>query len=85
MGEIESRGIKVSMDGKGCWRDNVFIERLWRSIKYEKLRLWSYSTVLELEALVDDWMEFYNHRRRHQSLSNRTPWGVYEEAQQQVA
>ncbi|MEO1858113.1 MAG: hypothetical protein ABGY95_12225 [Rubritalea sp.] len=58
VGEIESRRIKVSMDGKGCWRDNVFIIRLWRSIKYEKIRLWSYSNVPELEALVDDWMEF---------------------------
>ena len=85
VGEIESRGIKVSMDGKGCWRDNVFIERLWRSIKYEKLRLWSYSNVPELEALVDDWMEFYNHRRRHQSLSNQTPWSVYQEAQRKAA
>ena len=83
--EIESRGIKVSMDGKGCWRDNVFIERLWRSIKYEKLRLWSYSNIPELTALVEDWMEFYNHRRRHQSLSNCTPWNVYQEAQSEAA
>lgn len=76
--ELKSRSIQISMDGKGCWRDNVFIERLWRSIKYEKLRLWSYSNVLDVTALVSDWMEFYNHRRHHQGLDNRTPWSVYE-------
>ena len=75
--ELENRGIDISMDGKGCWRDNVFIERLWRSIKYEKLRLWSYSTVPELEGLVSEWMDFYNHHRRHQALENRRPWEVY--------
>ena len=75
--ELESRGIEISMDGKGCWRDNVFIERLWRSIKYEKLRLWSYSTVPELEGLVSDWMEFYNHHRHHQALGSKRPWGFY--------
>ncbi|MEO1856465.1 MAG: integrase core domain-containing protein [Rubritalea sp.] len=85
VGEIESRGIKVNMDGKGCWRDNVFIIRLWRSIKYEKLRLWSYSSVPELDTCVDDWMEFYNHRRGHQSLSNQTPWSYYQEAQRHTA
>lgn len=82
---LESRGIAVSMDGKGCWRDNVFIERLWRSIKYEKLRLWSYSNIIELHDLVADWMDFYNHRRRHQALANRTPWSLYQEAQRAAA
>ena len=56
------------MDGKGRWMDNVFIERLWRSVKYEKLRLWSYETVGEASQLVSDWMEFYNHRRSHTAL-----------------
>lgn len=83
--EIEERGIKVSMDGKGCWRDNVFIERLWRSIKYEKLRLWSYSTIPELQGLVDDWMEFYNHKRHHQALGNQKPWEVYSSYFEKVA
>lgn len=82
---LESKGVQISMDGKGCWRDNVFIERLWRSIKYEKLRLWSYSTLQDLEALVEDWMDFYNHRRRHQGLSNRTPWSLYQEAKLEAA
>ena len=67
------------MDGKGRWMDNVFIERLWRSIKYEKLRLWSYGSIAELRTLVTDWMDFYNHRRKHQSLSYSTPWVVYSD------
>ena len=45
--------------------DNIFIERPWRSLKYEKLRLWSYQTIPELRALTADWIEFYNHRRKH--------------------
>jgi putative transposase len=83
--ELEERGIKVSMDGKGCWRDNVFIERLWRSIKYEKLRLWSYSTITELEGLVSDWMNFYNHKRHHQGLENQKPWELYSSYFEAVA
>ena len=59
---------EVSMDDKGRWMDNVLIERLWRSVKYEKLRLWSYQTVGEASQLVSDWMEFYNHRRSHTAL-----------------
>ena len=58
--------------------DNVFIERLWRSIKYEKLRLWSYETVQEASQLVSEWMEFYNHRRSHRALDGKSPWAVYE-------
>ena len=81
-GELESHGIKISMDGKGRWMDNVFIERLWRSLKYEKLRLWSYETISDVRALVDDWMEFYNHRRKHQSHDYATPWSVYETSHQ---
>jgi len=65
------------MDGKGRWMDNVFIERLWRSLKYEKVRLYSYDTVHELRGHVDEWMEFYNHERCHQALENQTPWSLY--------
>jgi putative transposase len=75
---IEGNGIKVSMDGKGHWMDNVFIERLCRSVKYEKLRLWSYETVGEVSQLISDWMEFYNHRRSHSALGGKSPWAVYE-------
>ena len=84
-GELKSNGIQISMDGKGRWMDNVFIERLWRSIKYEKLRLWSYSTIRELRVLVSDWMEFYNHRRKHQALDYVTPWLLYSPSKQIAA
>ncbi|MEM7603002.1 MAG: IS3 family transposase, partial [Verrucomicrobiota bacterium] len=65
---VESSGARVSMDGKGRWMDNVFIERLWRSLKYEELRLWSYGTVADVAARIAKWMGFYNHRRKHQAL-----------------
>jgi len=75
---IEDQDIKVSMDGKGRWMDNVFIERLWRSVKYEKLRLWSYETVRDVSGLVGEWMDFYNYRRSHSTLGGNCPWSVYE-------
>ncbi|MEJ6701957.1 MAG: IS3 family transposase [Akkermansiaceae bacterium] len=84
-GELKKNGIQISMDGKGRWMDNVFIERLWRSIKYEKLRLWSYDTIGELRGLVTDWMEFYNHRRKHQALDYATPWSHYSPPKQKAA
>lgn len=76
--ELKNRGVQISMDGKGRWMDNVFIERLWRSLKYEKLRLWSYETVREVSQLVDEWMDFYNHRRSHQHHGLSTPWEIYD-------
>jgi len=75
---LEAHGIEISMDGKGRWMDNVFIERLWRSLKYEKIRLWSYATVGELRTHIGHWMEFYNHRRIHEALDYKTPWSIYE-------
>jgi putative transposase len=77
IGAVESSGARVSMDGKGRWMDNVFIERLWRSLKYEQLRLWSYATVAEVTARIDKWMDFYNHRRKHQALDYEIPWSHY--------
>jgi len=77
VGELESHGVRVSIDGRGRWMDNVMIERLWRSLKYEKLRLWSYRDLPELEAHIDDWMSYYNHRRKHQTLGYVTPWSLY--------
>jgi putative transposase len=74
---VEAGGARVSMDGKGRWMDNVFIERLWRSLKYEQLRLWSYGTVAEVTHQIGKWMDFYNHRRKHQSLDYETPWSLY--------
>ena len=82
---LKANGIEISMDGKGRWMDNVFIERLWRSLKYEKIRLWSYDTVGELRSHIDDWMEFYNHRRKHQSLDYATPWSLYKPKKEQAA
>jgi putative transposase len=76
-GRIEGLGIKVSMDGKGRWMDNVFVERLWRSLKYEDIYLKEYATVRELEIGLRRWIERYNNWRPHQALSNRTPAQVY--------
>ena len=73
IGELESNGIRISMNGKGRWMDNVFIERLWRSLKYERIRLYSYGTVGELKAHVAEWMSYYNHQRKHQHLGYQTP------------
>ena len=82
---LQANGIQISMDGKGRWMDNIFIERLWRSLKYEKIRLWSYATVGELRAHIADWMDFYNHRCKHQALNYATPWSIYEPIKQQAA
>ena len=83
--ELQKQGIQISMDGRGRWMDTVFIERLWRSLKYEKLRLWSYQTIPELRTLTADWIEFYNHRRKHQTHGYNTPWSVYQGAMSQAA
>ena len=71
--KITSLGIKVSMDGKGRWMDNVFIERLWRSVKHEDIYLRAYATLVELRAGLSRWFERYNTWRPHQSLGNQTP------------
>ncbi|MBA8838970.1 transposase InsO family protein [Ochrobactrum sp. RH2CCR150] len=63
--------IAISMDGKGAWRDNVFVERLWRSIKYEEVYLHAYKTVLEARVCIGRYLSFYNSRRPHSSLTGR--------------
>ena len=78
-GRLESAGVRVSMDGRGRALDNIFVERLWRSLKYEEVYLKGYGSVSELEAGVSAWLRFYNHERLHQSLSYRTPAEVYHE------
>ena len=65
------------MDGKGRWMDNVFIERLWRSLKYEEVYLKAYESVAEARAGIKEWMLFYNEDRTHQSLDRQTPEEVY--------
>lgn len=81
--ELEKNSIQISMDGKGRWMDNVFIERLWRSLKYEKIRLHSYANMKELREHIYDWMNFYNHERDHQNLGYTTPWSNYDIQQNQ--
>jgi putative transposase len=70
-------GIKVSMDGRGRWLDNVFIERLWRSLKYEDIYLKAYADGLEAKAGIASWMAFYNTNRPHQALRNQSPMAVW--------
>jgi putative transposase len=74
---LEAAGAKISMDGKGRCLDNVFVERLWRTVKYEEVYLWHHETVPALQAGLTRYFLFYNHERRHQSLENRTPAEVY--------
>ena len=76
-GRLEERGIRVSMDGRGRALDNVFNERLWRSVKYEDIYLKDYAGGDELYKGLTWWFEFYGHRRPHQGLGNRMPWSVY--------
>lgn len=74
---LESHGIDISMDGKGRWMDNVFIERLWWSVKYQDVYLKAYSSIAEVRKGLGDYFEFYNTKRRHQSLARKTPDDVY--------
>jgi putative transposase len=74
---LEAAGAKVSMDSKGRCLDNVFVERLWRSVKYEEVYLWRHETVVELQAGLAKYFIYYNQARRHQSLAYRTPAEVY--------
>ena len=76
-GVLKGKGIRISMDGKGSWRDNVFVERFWRSLKYEEVYLKAYDSVAMAKAGIGGWIDFYNRVRRHQGLGRRTPDGVY--------
>jgi putative transposase len=76
-GRVESAGAKVSMDGRGRCLDNVFVERLWRTVKYEYVYLWRPEVVPALAAGLTDYFGYYNDRRSHQSLADRTPAEVY--------
>ena len=74
---LEEHPIEISMDGKGRCMDNIFIERLWRSLKYEEVYLYSYESVTEARAGIARWIEFYNYERPHQALGYRTPWEAF--------
>ena len=79
-GRLNTEGIRISMDGRGRALDNIFIERLWRSVKYEEVYLHDYTTVPVAVEGLGNYFGFYNTERPHQSLDNRTPWEVYEAA-----
>jgi len=74
---LADNGIAISMDGKGAWRDNVFVERLWRSVKYEEVYLRAYESVSEARASIGRYFDFYNGRRPHTSLDDNTPDRAY--------
>jgi putative transposase len=74
---LEETGIQISMDSRGRALDNVFVERLWRTVKYEHIYLNDYAHVPDLEAGLDSYFQFYNHERPHQSLGYRTPAEVH--------
>jgi putative transposase len=76
-GLLNAHGIQISMDGKGCWRDNVFVERLWKSIKYEEVYLHAYETVRGAHQGLERYLTFYNQTRPHRALDGKTPDQVY--------
>jgi putative transposase len=76
-GLLNDHGIQISMDGTGRWRDNVFVERLWRSLKYEEVYLHAYETVRDAQQGVERYLSFYNHIRPHRALDGHTPDRVY--------
>lgn len=79
---LKDAGIAISMDGKGAWRDNVFVERLWKTIKYEEVYLHAYDTVSDARTGIGKYITFYNSKRPHSSLDRKTPDQVYFNLQQ---
>lgn len=77
-GRLSDLGVKISMDGKGRWMDNVFVERLWRSVKYEEIYIKEHASIPALERGLHAWFEHYNGWRPHQALGNQTPSQVYQ-------
>lgn len=77
IGLLHQHEIQISMDGKGCWRDNVFVERLWKSVKYEEVYLHAYDTVSHAKQALASYFDFYNRRRPHSTLDGKTPDTVY--------
>lgn len=81
---LKAWNVKISMDGKGRFKDNIFIERLWRTLKYERIYLKEYQTAAELSRDLAVWFNFYNEKRKHTSLDKRTPTEAYEQGLQQL-
>lgn len=77
VGLLARHAIAISMGGKGCWRDNVFIERLWKSVKYEEVYLHAYDSTQEAKQSLTRYFDFYNRRRPHRALDGQTPDSVY--------
>ena len=77
IGLLTGHGVRISMDGKGCWRDNVFVERLWRSVKYEEVYLHAYQSVAEARSGIGRYFAFYNTQRSHAALDRQTPDHIY--------
>ena len=82
---LRDRGIKISMDGKGRCIDNVFVERLWRSLKYEEVYLNAYDNLVDARAGIGRYLIFYNDRRQHQALGYQTPASFYDGLLRQAA
>ena len=76
-GVLAASGVRISMDGKGRYLDNIFIERLWRSLKYEDIYIKAYASVPEARRGIGGWLSFYNDERLHQALGYRTPCEVF--------
>jgi len=76
---LEDAGIRISMDGKGRWMDNIFIERLWRSLKYECVYLNEFETGFQAQKKIDFWFTYYNKERPHSTFDDMTPLEVYNE------
>ena len=77
MHAVKEQGCKLSMDGRGAWRDNVFVERLWKSVKYERVYLHAYDSVSEARQSILQCMEWYDRSRPHSSLDKQTPDEAY--------
>ena len=82
---LQDRGVRISMDGNGRYQDNIFVERLWRTVKYEEVYLKAYASVLEAQRGLEDYFRFYNGLRPHQALGYRTPAEVFYGEQEAVA
>ena len=82
--KLEKPGVAISMDGRGRFMDNIFIERLWRSIKYEEVHLKAYADGRDARAGIGSWMTFYNFRRPHQAMNNQTPMSVWRDGMDKI-
>ena len=79
---MKNQDVQVSMDGKGCYHDNIFVERLWRTVKYELLYTRAFSDLKEVRKSLTQWFNWYNQERSHQGLDNQTPNEVYYQYKQ---